>query len=724
MVRAWAWATAILSLLLLAGAPVAADWVASGTVHYRDREFGPTGFTGVEPLLPVRLADVEVLDATAQTVLASGSTDATGAFSLNVPDDQVRDVVVRVLTRALQIPDLNLEVTLGDGTPYAIVGPVVAGHLPDADLDAGVLVAEIGQGGEAFNCWDNGVWAADFMAYLTGARPGPTDFLSVVWEIDRGQPASVGSFSRIDMRDSSGYDDTVLLHEYGHYVVFNFSDSDNPGGAHGFAQCDQDPRLSWEEGHATFFGAAIRRHFNLPLPNIYLRTTGEPGPGHAALYADLETETAYQCSGSTSEVAIFTALWDLIDGPADMDFTPGFDDMPLDPLNLDVSEHWDVMANGLPGRSSITAEDYWDAWFEAPVVNGYRTEMISIFSGVEIEYFEDGLESNGDRETAQPLLLDTAPLHATFFLDPDADGSGGGAADADWFAFDAVAGMNYRIETLNLWSDADTIVNVRDDSGPALASNDDRAAGDPSSRIDWIPPVSGRFYVEVVQAGDATPYGSYDLLFVPPPDQDSDGVPNTMDLCPNAPDPGQENEDGDLRGDACDNCPQAPNDAQLDADADGRGDLCDVCPLDPADDSDADGVCADADNCPDEPNAPQSDFDQDAQGDACDNDDGLIYLSFAQPDRVEWQGEGFGKWNSYRGDLALLRSTGAYTQDPLLSGLAERDCRVRNPYSDLADPLPSGETVFFLITGVQGSSESGLGTDHAGSPRPNDNPCP
>ena len=73
--------------------------------------------------------------------------------------------------------------------------------------------------------------------------------------------------------------------------------------------------MAWDEGHATFFGCSARKHFGLPLPNIYLRTTGAPGPGHVALYADLETETEYECDGSTSEVAVFTALWDVFDGP-------------------------------------------------------------------------------------------------------------------------------------------------------------------------------------------------------------------------------------------------------------------------------------------------------------------------------------------------------------------------------------------------------------------------
>ena len=39
-----------------------ADFTATGTCLYRDREFDETGFTGIEPNLPIRFADVEVVD--------------------------------------------------------------------------------------------------------------------------------------------------------------------------------------------------------------------------------------------------------------------------------------------------------------------------------------------------------------------------------------------------------------------------------------------------------------------------------------------------------------------------------------------------------------------------------------------------------------------------------------------------------------------------------------
>jgi uncharacterized delta-60 repeat protein len=108
------------------------------------------------------------------------------------------------------------------------------------------------------------------------------------------------------------------------------------------------------------------------------------------------------------------------------------------------------------------------------------------------------------------------------------------------------------------------------------------------------------------------------------PDTDGDGVPDNVDNCPGAANPGQQDTDNDGQGNACDadddndgdadgqdNCPVNANPAQQDADGDGAGDACD-----PNDDNDPypDGQ----DNCPMTPNPGQQDTDADGQGDACD----------------------------------------------------------------------------------------------------------
>jgi parallel beta-helix repeat protein len=80
-----------------------------------------------------------------------------------------------------------------------------------------------------------------------------------------------------------------------------------------------------------------------------------------------------------------------------------------------------------------------------------------------------------------------------------------------------------------------------------------------------------------------------------PTDTDNDGVP-----------------------DASDNCPDVPNSGQGDSDGDGIGNRCDDGSTTPTD-TDNDGVPDASDNCPDVPNSGQGDSDGDGIGNACDD---------------------------------------------------------------------------------------------------------
>lgn len=119
-----------------------------------------------------------------------------------------------------------------------------------------------------------------------------------------------------------------------------------------------------------------------------------------------------------------------------------------------------------------------------------------------------------------------------------------------------------------------------------------------------------------------------------PLDSDGDGVPDSMDKCPNTP-PGTavnadgceivKDSDGDGVADNLDKCPNTPagaavdaNGCELDADGDGVVDRLDKCPNTPAGakvdangcelDSDGDGVVDSKDKCPDTPKGDRVDM--------------------------------------------------------------------------------------------------------------------
>ncbi len=514
-----------------------ANWTATGTFRYVDREYDHTGFTGVETPLPVREADIEIVDANASprnTVIATGRTDQNGGYSILVSDNSTRSVYVRVLTRSNSTAGLYIDVresTSNKPKFYAAATPTVTGHSPTANVDFGIGIIGIGQGGEAFNIYDQLLTGVDYVAFLAGSRPGSASPLRAIWGPLNGVGGSfytIGSGS-ITLRDTAGYDDTPILHEMGHYVTDFYSDMDSPGYSHTFTECDQDNRQSFDEGFASYWGNSALRFRGLPHCNIYTRTTGAPGPGNLVRYADLEDDQQYNCLGSTSEVNVFLLLWDIVDGSSTTDATPGMDD-PHDLIDTPDSEVWEVMTGPVAAANFATLESFWNGWFSPPLQNGHRLEMIDLAEPLTIEYFEDPREVNDSPPLATPVTTDGSTIHASFFRDPDLDGAG--SADLDLYSLSASQGQLYVLETRNLLSDGNTRLVLLDTNGSTvLAINSDRSTSDESSRIDWTAPRTDLFYAQVEHQVEIGIHGSYDFLITAqsPVDNDQDGYDTTVD---------------------------------------------------------------------------------------------------------------------------------------------------------------------------------------------------
>jgi hypothetical protein len=518
-------------LACAASGAVYANWTASGTFRYIDREFDQNGFTGVEPSLPIRSARVEVRDANANgnnALLASGVTDSSGNFSIAVSDTKTRTVYVRVLTTSTGVATLFLKVenTLTPKNPYAVAGSNVANHNPNTNVNFGTVTALIGSGGEPFNIYDQGLRAIDYFAALNGARPGSTNLLTLEWQPGTGAVSDYDyANKRVHVGDPSPYNDTVILHETGHYAYHLVSGQDNPGGTHHLTDCNQDIRLAYDEGRATWFGQSVRRFFSLPRPDLYVKTTGAPGPGNLDFYFNVETESPYYCDGAASEVAVYAALWDINDTSSTADGTPGVDD---DTLSRPDGDNWDVDKNYVLTAVNRSLEDFWDGWFVRG--KGFKSAMEATFDLTNVEFFQDSSEPNNSVATATFNGAGGNSVHLSFFADSNGDGVG--ETDNDYFSFSASAGTPYTIETLNLWGDANTSLELLDSNGiTVLASNDDRSPGDASSLINYTPAGSGTLYVRSFHAPDFGVYGSYDFRISgsAPVDNDGDTYNSTVD---------------------------------------------------------------------------------------------------------------------------------------------------------------------------------------------------
>ena len=117
--------------------------------------------------------------------------------------------------------------------------------------------------------------------------------------------------------DTDHWDDSIIIHEYAHFLEKHFSQSEAPGGSHyGIAQID--PRQAWSEGWANFFQAAVR-----DTPN-YMDSAGFDISPYLSLNIPLETpcreDNEVSCysalktyEGHFREFAIARFLWDMYD---------------------------------------------------------------------------------------------------------------------------------------------------------------------------------------------------------------------------------------------------------------------------------------------------------------------------------------------------------------------------------------------------------------------------
>ena len=92
------------------------------------------------------------------------------------------------------------------------------------------------------------------------------------------------------------------------------------------------------------------------------------------------------------------------------------------------------------------------------------------------------------------------------------------AQDEDWHKFNAIAGKKYVVQTNNLASGVDTIVQVYDIDGVTVIATDDNGGGGKASRLIWQAPIDGTYFVRVSRASSGT-FGcnaTYQVSITPP----------------------------------------------------------------------------------------------------------------------------------------------------------------------------------------------------------------
>lgn len=337
----------------------------SGNADYEFRTNGNGTISGSPR--PIRKAEVKIYSGNA--LIQCGATDDSGAFSFSVPQAdtthtvRVSSVIYNTTTRAYVMNNPSnrqfhyIETTFVPNTTKS-VGTLTATAATNTALKGG-----------AFNILDQIHFANEFLisktancANLFSTCPtfpgGP--LVRVFWDkgLDPGAyvnatfPLSYylpgyrelyilgGEDGIVDSVDCDHFDNSIILHEYGHFIEDVFSRTNSPGGGHD-GESIIDARLAWGEGWANFFQAAVTG------VAIYRDTWGNGGTTGTYFNVNLETPNqdiaTTMGEGNFREFSISRLLWDAID-PAN--------EVSIDDVESPFAELWTVFASPTSGFAS------------------------------------------------------------------------------------------------------------------------------------------------------------------------------------------------------------------------------------------------------------------------------------------------------------------------------------------------------------------------------------
>jgi len=517
------------------------DISIQGKIFYQDKKYDNAGFTNgfIPTFNNVRYVTVDLLGVDGE-VLETTQSDSNGWFQFGhiIPEYYA----IRVMTAVSVEPAPGFAVKDMDGNVYAV----------RKDAEEGVTTYDIkvskdSEVAGAFNILDVFVSAAEFSREALQVDIAD---LSVFWEINNGLGTYYCSgfdrdFCKQDrgiyvlnipsgqFPDTDEYDDDVLLHEFGHFVMEKHFIDDSPAGCHFITTNDSDLSLAWSEGWGTFFGSAVKFWMNQTpgekLSSIAEVTSYVDTDGIAAFLSydikfidDLVIEDKVEDSFyyASSESAVSKILWSVFEA-------------------YGIEKIGDVLANHFTNTSQPTnLANFWQGLLISDLYDqGQLTNLTTIFAERQVHYKEDDFEDDDVISTANILQVGAITDHY-LYKDDLSD-------DIDMFAFDVISGRTYSVQTSDLRNGIDTYIRILDENGNVadipgeIMENDDANPGvyyrydsDPScgstrffndktslaSKVEFTAISSGRYYVEVSHLstninkfGAVGPYGSYRL---------------------------------------------------------------------------------------------------------------------------------------------------------------------------------------------------------------------
>lgn len=312
----WRMAVLTMAFSLVPGASQAGEGVVRGTVLYEKIPFRnpTTGQAGLQldkaKRMPVIGAVVELVEEKDKNVLGVTNTNAKGEYQLpyNVPAETQAYVRVWAKSENATVVD-----AFDDRTHYSLVSKKLT--LVQGPIEQSLLAQDKNRIAGVFNILEAIRMANDLLRKAEPSiRFSP---IAISWNTTN-KPGTTSHFRPSAKRayilgdrdiDSDEFDDYVLLHEYGHYLMHEFAKDHSPAGHH--SRGDKlDPRVAWSEGWGNFFACAV-----LGDPN-YTDTLGPQGQGGWSNSLEANREPLgfgrTMKGGYWSEHTVGSTLWDIV----------------------------------------------------------------------------------------------------------------------------------------------------------------------------------------------------------------------------------------------------------------------------------------------------------------------------------------------------------------------------------------------------------------------------
>ncbi|MBF0243860.1 MAG: hypothetical protein HQL31_01135 [Planctomycetes bacterium] len=472
-------------------------FVVGGNLSYEKVVYKRGGTSGYTAQAPLSGALIRVLQSTgAGDSLFTRETDSSGSFSIDSELDLNGQTSFDLQVEARTVAEINSRPSVAcgsgadfpDGEPAFISG--VYTHSLGSFAAAQTLALTISKNEDsgAFNIFSQLQRGRDFiLAKLAGNSYSHA--IQAVWPASSTQFDPDNFLMGIQSRfsDPDEFDDDIILHEFGHLTVEEFSVDDSEGGLHSITDL-VDLRLSWSEGLATFISCAIR---NDPL-NI--DSLGDEPDSPSSLTYSLAAPSA-EGVGTENEWAVGYVLWQ-----AFQDSGGGSEVFQ----SLVRFKGLNLMVGGIPVTAEseqITMDTFHDVW--ADVAPAY--DLGVYYLDRAMSYQEDSLSASS---AALPTVISS--LAAPYVVSALTFYSHG---DKDYFSFAATAGKSYEIETALCKNGALTKINLYKGSvSPSflVASNAQRfeLATDDTSYIFYTASETGNLIAEVERfASSSKNYG-------------------------------------------------------------------------------------------------------------------------------------------------------------------------------------------------------------------------